>query len=47
MTDEIRNPSRLIWQAVDAKKKTAEIKVLKALDEAKATLQKHLDREAA
>jgi len=47
LTDEIRNPSRLIWQAVDAKKKTAEIKVLKALDEAKATLQRHLDREAA
>ncbi len=47
LTDEIRNPSRLIWQAVDAKKKTAEIKVLRALDEAKATLQKRLDREAA
>lgn len=45
LTDEIRNPSRLIWQAVDAQKRTAEIKVLKALDEAKATLQKHLDRE--
>lgn len=47
LTDEIRNPSRLIWQAVDAKKKTAEIKVLKALDEAKATLQNQLNREAA
>ena len=45
LTDEIRNPSRLIWRAVDDKKKAAEIKVLKALDEAKDTLQKNLDRE--
>ena len=45
LTDEIRNPSRLIWQAVDAKKKPAEIKVLAALNEAKADLQRNLDRE--
>lgn len=45
LTDEIKNPSRLIWQAVDAKKKPAEIKVLAALNEAKADLQKNLDRE--
>lgn len=45
LTDEIKNPSRLIWQAVDAKKKPAEIKVLAALNEAKATLQQNLDRE--
>jgi hypothetical protein len=45
LTDEIKNPSRLIWQAVDAKKKPAEIKVLAALNEAKAELQKNLDRE--
>ena len=47
LTDEIKNPSRLIWQAVDAKKKPAEIKVLAALNEAKADLQKNLDRERA
>lgn len=47
LTDEIKNPSRLIWQAVDARKKAAEIKVLAALNEAKATLQQHLDRERA
>ena len=45
LTDEIKNPSRLIWQAVDAKKKPAEIKILAALNEAKAELQKNLDRE--
>ena len=45
LTDEIKNPSRLIWRAVDAKKKPAEIKVLAALNEAKADLQKNLDRE--
>ena len=45
LTDEIKNPSRLIWQAVDAKKKPAEIKVLAALNDAKADLQKNLDRE--
>ena len=45
LTDEIKNPSRLIWQAVDAKKKPAEIKVLAALNEAKADLQRNLDRE--
>ena len=45
LTDEIRNPSRLIWRAVDDQKRTAEVKVLKALDEAKATLQANLDRE--
>lgn len=45
LTDEIKNPSRLIWQAVDAKKKPAEIKILAALNEAKADLQKNLDRE--
>jgi len=45
LTDEIKNPSRLIWQAVDAKKKPAEIKILAALNEAKAELQRNLDRE--
>ncbi len=45
LTDEIKNPSRLIWQAVDARKKSTEIKVLRALDEAKATLQKNLEKE--
>ena len=45
LTDEIKNPSRLIWQAVDTKKKPAEIKVLAALNEAKADLQRNLDRE--
>ena len=47
LTDEIRNPSRLIWQAVDARKKSAETKVLRALNEAKAVLQKNLEKEAA
>ncbi len=45
LTDEIKNPSRLIWQAVDAKKKPVEIKILAALNEAKAELQINLDRE--
>lgn len=47
LNDAIRNPSRIVWQAVDARIKAAEVKALKALDEAKATLQKRLDREAA
>jgi hypothetical protein len=45
LTDEIKNPSRLIWRSVDERKKSAQIKTLAALDEAKAILQKNLDRE--
>ena len=45
LTDEIKNPSRLIWRSVDERKKLAEIKTLAALNEAKAILQKHLNGE--
>jgi len=45
LTDEIKNPSRLIWRAVDERKRSAQMKTLAALDDAKAILQKNLDRE--
>jgi hypothetical protein len=45
LTDEIKNPSRLIWRSVDERKKSAQVKTLAALDEAKAILQSNLDRE--
>lgn len=45
LTDEIKNPSRLIWRAVDERKRSAQVKTLAALDEAKAILQRNLDRE--
>jgi uncharacterized protein YfaP (DUF2135 family) len=45
LTDEIKNPSRLVWQAVDAKRSEVQRKVVQALDEAKKILQKALDRE--
>lgn len=39
--------SRLIWRVVDKEKPKIEKDVSRALDEAKQTLQKHLDRERA
>jgi len=37
--------SRLIWRVVDSERRNIELKVSKALDEAKTELQKHLNRE--
>lgn len=37
--------SRLIWRVVDGERRNIEQKVSKALDEAKAELQRHLNRE--
>lgn len=45
LTDEIKNPSRLVWQAVDNKRTEVQRKVVSALDEAKRALQNHLNRE--
>jgi uncharacterized protein YfaP (DUF2135 family) len=45
LTDEIKNPSRLVWQAVDAKRSEVQRKVVGALDDAKKILQRNLDRE--
>jgi hypothetical protein len=45
LTDEIKNPSRLVWQAVDSKRSEIQRKVVSALDEAKRKLQDALNRE--
>jgi hypothetical protein len=45
LTDEIKNPSRLVWQAVDSKRSEIQRKVVSALDEAKRKLQDSLNRE--
>ena len=45
LTDEIKNPSRLVWQSVDAKRSEIQRKVVSALNDAKSIVQKKLDRE--
>jgi hypothetical protein len=45
LTDNINQPSRLIWDAVDRKRSDIQRRVVTALNEAKSELQKHLDRE--
>lgn len=45
LTDEIKNPSRLVWQAVDNKRSEIQRKVVSALEEAKRILQDQLNRE--
>lgn len=45
LTDEIKNPSRLVWQAVDSKRTEIQRKVVSALNEAKQKLQNNLNRE--
>lgn len=42
---ETFNPSRLIWKVVDERKNSIERNVANALDDAKATLQKNLEKE--
>jgi hypothetical protein len=44
---ETFKPSRLIWKVVDKRKDDIEQNVAKALDDAKATLQKNLEKERA
>lgn len=45
LTDEIKNPSRLIWQAVDSKRSEIQRKVVGALEDAKRIVQDKLNRE--
>lgn len=45
LTKEGKEPSRLIWRAVDEKRLEIQRKVVDALNDAKRELQRHLERE--
>jgi hypothetical protein len=47
LTARFQGASRVVWRVVDKDKAKIEANVSKALDEAKAELQKHLNRERA